>query len=323
MTRSSPLALCYDTHGQVLGLDLPSGTWPDPWARSGALGFQGVRATRVPALLELWKHEGLAILCAAETTEAVDRLLKRVRPQAGAQVLAEGTAIALALGPEHAASLQALATRWRRGDVAVLPHPDDAQRQRWAIASRVRPQDRARLLADQRAARRLDRAVARSRVPAVLAAAGLTPYLLRPFWEDGTAERHLAFEMTPANLRTAHAGIFTAAELKAWAQGEGPVQVDPDLVAEEARHEGVRANLKARLDAAGIGVRRLRPIWVGRDAHRTLGYHIVPAFGAEARLAEGDYPLRALRDRFPAPARPEDDALIAMRQRVRARLHGP
>jgi len=318
MKPDTPVELAYDAHHQLVGLRVPASTGVHWWAPSGRLGFQGAKATRHPPHMRIECTATIATLLIGETATGLDAIWKHVRTLGGralGQALVEGDALALVVPDTAADALDHLRQRWQRGDLAVMPAMGD-QPSTWAIASRVRPQRRAALLNQQRAQARLAKAAVRTGVIAHLIATGCAFSQIEPVWDDPVNEKGLAFRLVPTDLRQHQAGTYRAADLRAWAQGRGPVMTDPALLAEQARHEGIVANLHHRLTHAHVAILRLRPTWIGQGAHRTLGYHLVPAPGHEAALPEGAYPLKALQNRFPLPP-PAPSPLAALRQRLR------
>lgn len=316
----SPLSiqLRYDTHHQVAGVALPEGVSSTLWSPVGGLGLKGARATQVPSYMERVRHADWSALLVAATRDQGEALAQEVHRLAGRslnQAIVSPSGVGLILPAAAADALEGLRKRWVRGDMAVLPAIGN-EPPTWAIASRVRPQVRAALLGTQRAHIRLSKAAQKTGIEAELEAAGRRVVALIPAWEDPQNERGLVFRITPQDLRRAVPGVYRAAELREWIHGKGPVVLDPALAAEVARHEGVEHNVMTRLAQANLAVLRARPVWVGTGAYRTLGYHLVPAPGHEARLPEGDYSLKGLYQRFPLVP-PPPDALTELRQRLR------
>lgn len=162
------------------------------------------------------------------------------------------------------------------------------------IASRIAQETRDSVLAEDKAALRLHKAVEACGIQETLTAAGLRWYALSPAWRDGPDSELLFFLNPPDQKRYAH-GWFTLDELRAWANGTGPVkdsvEIEPLLKADDRDWS---IHLLMGLKQAGIK-QRIFEQFVWLDASKTeIGVRLVIAKDSEHILPSGIYPLQVV-----------------------------
>lgn len=321
-TLWSPWHWHFGPHHQVVGLDLPQPVATRFWPLRGGPGFQGTRVKLSPNHLNLRSREdmGVDLLLMGNTAEQVETLWADLIPGdlAPGQIWEADDAVAIVADQQHQELLRQVFRRWSRADAAVIPG-GQPERQRWVIASRVPPQERAAVLRHQRSQQRLIKAAAQTGLPQAIEAAGRRVRQLVPVWENPTLAEGLAFHLVADPVDPARSGLYRPEEIQAWLRHEGPVEWDASLAAEEARHKGVRQNLLSRFNAAGFAPWRWFPVWLGEGKHRHLGYQISPRADQADLCPEGRYSVEELQHKFPLPVEPSPLAQVRewMKQRPR------
>jgi len=189
-------------------------------------------------------------------------------------------------GEENVQRLRDLHAAFQRHDVSVA---DAAimgfQRKALALVINSRlPQDVvAEVLAKDEAHLRLHEAARQTGIYEALQAAGKGWYALAPRWQDQEGSE-LLFFLNPKDQKRYDSGWFTLAELREWAQEQGPV-VQSKAISEQVKaHDpdwGI--HLLRGLNAHGVGMRRFEKfVWLDQAQGRfAVKLHLV------ARTGEG------------------------------------
>lgn len=174
-------------------------------------------------------------------------------------------------GAENVARLQALYEAFLRKDISLADAAivGFARKALALVVSSAVPEEmRAQVRANDEAHLRLHQAAQATGVEQALKDKGLGWYALSPAWEDGEGSA-LLFFLNPRNQKEHTHGWFTVQELRAWAQGQGPV-VEGHQVLEHLnqRHARWDEQLTHGLLAAGVKLRR-HPVYQWLDPEHT------------------------------------------------------
>lgn len=162
------------------------------------------------------------------------------------------------------------------------------------IASRVPPEQAAKIAENDRAHRVLQEAAHATGIYERLKSAGLGYYALSPAWysEEGS---ELLFYLNPQNQRMYDGGWFTLDELNDWIAGKGPVVegLEADKALKEQQSD-FHYHLISGLEAQGLHLRvGAQAVWLDKE-RRQVGLRLLPHKGSEDVLPRGVYSLEQL-----------------------------
>lgn len=204
-------------------------------------------------------------------------------------------------GAENVRRLREMYEAFQRLDIA-LAHPSSQGFLRTGlslvIASRVSAEVEETVKAQDLAHQRLQLAAKATGVYEMLEKAGLRWFALSPSWDHYGEEDAVIFFLNPNQQDKYDSGWFTVEDLRAWAEGKGPVIKDKALDAFDKAHRDWKIDLHYGLKNQGLGLRR-HSYLVWMDAEKTtVGVHVHPTRASAEALPEGSYPFDELMAKF-------------------------
>lgn len=135
--------------------------------------------------------------------------------------------------------------------------------------------------------------------------AGREWFALSPRWKDKT-ESEVVYWLNPRHQQDYSAGLYTADELRQWAEEKGPVIIDKPLVALNKKHEKELHGIRLRMGRKGYEVPYLSIGW--KDEEKSdivvkVKYWQGKKDPDKSRIEERNYELSELVGMFPKPVR--------------------
>lgn len=173
----------------------------------------------------------------------------------------------------------------------------------FVIPSRIDPRLAQQAYEKDQSLVRLRQAAEKIGLDKELRAAGKRWFALSPRWKD-KQESEVVYWLNPQNQQDYSSGLYTADELRQWANEKGPVIIDKPLRELNKKHEKRLRGIRKRMEKQGFEDPWLRIEW--KDEEKS-SFVVRPHYwkgeskSDKVRIEERDYDISELEKMFPKP----------------------